>query len=153
MREPKRRVLMIGILFGAQGVFYLVFSLWLTIINPLRFGRTPPLLKTLAYAFLFVMLVVGVYFIVRAFTLLAWARLSRSDFYVSIFSIVLWVLPAQLSFGNAHTYLTTAPHELRFFGYIYLMIGVLFLAIGIINIASVIYLSLLRGRQERHVPS
>ena len=152
MSESQRRKCFFAVFYILDGVFYLVFSLWHTLINPLEFYRAPPGLESMAYAFLLVMFIAGVFFISRAYTLLkGWVRLSLTDLYASVFSLPLWFFPALISLGNARTYLTEPyiPEQLRSYGFYYLQIGVMFLAVGLINISSIIYLILLRLRKYR----
>jgi len=85
---------------------------------------------------------VGIFFISRAFILLIGGKRLLSDYYVSVFSVFLWVFPALISFGNARTYFMAAPLSLRPYAYSYLTTGMLFAIIGLINILSLICMRL-----------
>jgi hypothetical protein len=135
------RIRVLAIQFVAEGLFYVTYTVWQTVLNRLEFYRAPPLITPLAYAFFLAMLGVGVFFISRAFFLLIGGKRSLSDYYVSIFSFFLWVFPALISFGNARTYFATAPLSLRPYAYSYLATGILFAIIGVINILSLICMS------------
>ena len=135
----------LAILFFAEGLFFVAFTVWTTVINQLEFYRAPPLLETLAYGFFLVMFGVGAFFVARALVLSTRSTgLLASDSYMSAFSFLLWIFPALTSFGNANSYFTTAPMSLRPYAYQYLMLGILFTIIGAINISSMIYMSWLR---------
>lgn len=61
---------------------------------------------------------------------------------ISSLSVVLWVFPAILSFGNAITYLTNPnmPPDMKAHWVNYLWSGIFFSSIGIMNIVSILYL-------------
>ena len=109
----KTRIRVLAILFVAEGLFYVGYTVWQTVLNRLEFYRAPPLITSLAYAFFLAMFGVGAFFISRAFILLIRGKRWLSDYYVSIFSVFLWAFPALISFGNARTYFTTAPLSLE----------------------------------------
>jgi uncharacterized membrane protein len=136
----------LAILFAIEGLFYVTYTVWNTILNRLEFYRAPPLITPLAYAFFLVMLGVGVYFICRAFILPIGGKRLPADYYVSIVSFYLWIFPALFSFGNARTYFATAPLSLRPVAYAYLTTGIIFTIIGVLNILSLVYMS---GKLEK----
>jgi len=136
----------LAILFVVEGLFYVTYTVYHTVLNRLEFYRAPPLITPLAYAFFLTMLGVGVFFISRAIILLFGGKSLPSDYYVSIVSFYLWVLPALFSFGNARTYFATAPLSLRPVAYTYLTTGIIFTIIGVFNILSLLYMS---GKLER----
>ncbi len=157
-----REIRVVAILFIAEGVFYVAYAVWRTVLNRLEVYRAPPALETLAYAFFLAMLGAGIFFISRAFILLIGrTRLHLSDYGVSLCSFFLWGFPALISFGNAHSYLTTAPSSLRPYAYSNLVTGMFFALIGVINILSWMYMGLSHlnkdttafQTQERNSPS
>jgi len=66
---------------------------------------------------------------------------KKSMLIISSLSTILWIFPAILSFGNALTYLTdpNIPPDIAAQWVHFLWTGVFFSAIGLMNIASIVY--------------
>jgi len=134
-----------------EGVFYLAYSFWRMVVNPLEFYRAPPPLEFMAYVFLLLMFTAGVFFVSRSFRLLKIGKPSKTDLIAVVCSMPLWAVPALFALGNANTYLTSPsiPEELRSYGFYYLRVGIMFMAVGIINLLSLFYLLFFKAVPKR----
>jgi len=130
-------------LYFAQGTCYLAYLLWRGVFSRIAFFRVPLALVLLYGVYLLLVFVVVLYLLYASYGLFSGKRQVRKfDLFISCFSAVLWVLPAILSFGNAATYLTdpSIPPDLKAQWTRHLLIGVFFVAIGVMNIASILYI-------------
>ena len=125
----------------AQGTSYLAYMLWRGVFHKASFYRAPPALIFLYEVYLLSVLFASLYFFYVSYGLLRGRRqVNRFLLVTTSFSAVLWILPAILSFGNAGTYLTAPnmPPDINARWVEYLVTGVFFSAIGIMNIASIL---------------
>jgi len=141
----------LAILYSAQGTCYLAYSLW-RVFNKISFFRAPPGLVFLYEVYLIFVFIASLYFFYMSLRLF-WGRrpVKKSDLVISSLSAILWIPPAITSFGNASTYLTNPniPPEIKAQWVHYLWSGAFFVAIGIINIASILYVIYNRKNQPK----
>ncbi len=130
------------VLYFTQGTCYLAYSLW-RVFSRIVFFRAPPGLVFLYEVYLIFVFVASLYFLYTSLLLFSDRRpVKKSDLVNSSLSTILWILPAILSFGNANTYLTNPniPTDIKAQWVQYLWTGIFFTAIGIMNMASILYI-------------
>lgn len=138
-------------LYIAQGTCYLAYSVWCGFSRRISFFRVPPGLALLYEAYLAFAFFASFYFLYASFGLLSGKRqVKKADFIYSSLSLALWIPPAILSFGNAATYLKDPdiPLDLKAMWIHYLWTGVFFVFIGVMNMASILYIVYDRKRRE-----
>ena len=132
----------LAVFYVAQGTCYLAFFLWRGFLSRISFFRAPPGLIFLYEVYLLFFFLTSLYFLYTSYRLFRGQRpVKKSLLVISSLSVILWILPAILSFGNAITYLTNPnmPPDMKARWLDYLWSGVFFSAIGIMNIASILY--------------
>ena len=132
----------LAILYFLQGVCYLALFLWRGVFSKIGFFRAPPGLIFLYEVYLLFVLFASLYFLYTSYGLFRGQRsVKKSMLIISSLSTILWVFPAIFSFGNALTYLTdpNIPPDIGAQWVHFLWTGVFFSAIGLMNIASIVY--------------
>lgn len=139
-------------LFAIEGILYLAYSLFRLVISPLQVQVLPATMGAAIYAFLIIMLLTGVYFAYRSYTIfkgrisVANARLSTS-----LYSLPIWLLPALFALQSAGNLLASSESgDSEADGFYLLRVGMFFVSIGAANLASMAILVIQRRRRRQH---
>ena len=104
MPQTTRKVRALAVLYVAQGICYLMCSLW-RVLSGIGFFRAPPGLVLLYNVYLLLVFIASLYFLYLSYSFLRGQRpLKKSNLINSALSAILWILPAIFSFGTANTY-------------------------------------------------
>jgi Na+-transporting methylmalonyl-CoA/oxaloacetate decarboxylase gamma subunit len=149
--DRKARILVAS--YFAEGILYLAYSVYYTMISPLQYSRAPEGVGFLAIFFFFLMLIAGIYFLVKAISLFRNKEIpSRRDLTAAICSMPLWVLPASVTLGIAVPYLMAPPKEqgdLQPLALYFLQVGIVFSVIGTLNLLSIILVIIQRRKSAK----
>jgi len=145
-----KRTSILAILFAVEGVLYVAFSILRTFIAPLNISNVPPDMGAAIYAFLALMLLVGAYFVYRAYTLLRLrTSISNVRLSASLYTLPIWILPAFSALQTASSLLANPESEgLQQDGFHLLKVGLFFVTIGIANLSSIMLLILQKWRRR-----
>jgi len=135
----------------AQGVVYIGYSIWRTMISPLDYARAGQPVGFLMILFFFLMFMAGLYFLIEALSRKNGENPSRREFLVSVCTSPLWAFPAFVTLGLSIPLLMASPEEqmdMQPLALYFLQVGVTFLCIGAINISSSIFVYLQRRKAQ-----
>jgi len=152
LRRTIRQIRSLAILYFVQGICYLAYFLWRGVFSRIGFFRAPPGLVFLYEIYLLSVFFASLYFFYMFYSLHSGKRsVKKSDLAISSLSMFLWILPAITSFGNASSYLTNPniPPEIKAQWFHYLLSGIFFIAVGIMNILSLLYIHNLQPKEKK----
>ncbi len=156
MSKHDRKTRAISVLYFAEGAAYFCYSVWRTMISPLAFWNAGPLLGLLTMLFFFIMFVAGIYFMIKAWSLFKSSveKPAKKGLLASLCAIPLWSLPAFFTLGLAISSLNAPPEEdarlgLHSIGLYFLQVGIVFAAIGAINLSSIVLIFLQRRKSSQ----